>query len=345
MTTRGEKRTSPESRVFPPGMRVESPGAGSDANAHWRDLTSLIGGLSGDVTEDSLLGAVEELRDIVGGPLGRYVLEIGRFIDEGGKYSGGLADQYYPSSSVSMFLDKNQRSEDVQFCGGIDSLVTADTISSGTPIVLGAKGPGKLFIVANAGTDTEGFITATGTSVNRNTGVETGSDTDVIKISGLTTDSGSTDADGNDIHGFSNASITSKWFTGAVTLSTTDVNLSDVDVWHVSFEQLNDQQFLELQTLDANLLTTNANAEFHAHLYTIKVKDGTCTITNVASLEIDGGDGLANKFWRLRRGNLGLSLDGRSDGFWVDVYMGPIASTYISDLGLKVWYKGSEMTR
>jgi hypothetical protein len=93
-----------------------------------------------------------------------------------------------------------------------------------------------LVVVINAGSDVVGDITVTGTTVDRNTGVETPADTDTITIDAVSTDNSTTDARSNPIHELVDAYITSKWFTGAVVFSTADVNLSDVDIYHCSFE-------------------------------------------------------------------------------------------------------------
>jgi hypothetical protein len=186
-----------------------------------------------------------------------------------------------------------------------------------------------------------GDITVTGTTVDRNTGVQTGSDSVTVTLDGATTDTSSTDAQSNVIHGFSKAYITSKWFTGSVTISTTEVDLSDVDVYHCSFEQLNDLPGMTINTFDVNAKSTNANAWAYFYLYSLKVTGDQCIIANEAALSVASGDAIANQYWRLRRGNLGVALDGSTDGMWVESYLGPAAQTYWDDLSLKVWVSES----
>lgn len=222
--------------------------------------------------------------------------------------------------------------------GGLLSLATGQALDASPTNITVSKGTGKLLVVVNSGTDTAGSITVTGTSVDRNTGATTASDTDTLTVSGTSTDNSSTDTNGNTKHAITAAYLTSKWFAGTVTLSTTDLTLTDVDVYHVSFEQFGDAGGLTLQALDANLFTTNANAEFDAYLYTVAVTGGACAITLAAELHVgaDGEPAIANKYWRLRRGNLAQALDGANDGVFLDVHYSN-APAYVEDVTLKVW--------
>lgn len=200
------------------------------------------------------------------------------------------------------------------------------------------KGIGKLIIVINAGSDLNGEITITGTSVDRNTGATIPADTDTITVDALTTDGTTTDSNGNTVHSFTGAYISSKWFTGTVTLSTADLTLTDVDVYHVSFEQVNDSENLVINTFDANIFTTNVNAEFDSYLYTLHVTGDKCDIHNEADIHVgaDGETAIANKYWRLRRGGINEALDGLTDGFWVDVHYAN-SPVYVEDVTVSVW--------
>lgn len=239
---------------------------------------------------------------------------------------------------LSSYDAEPARGSESNLHGGILSLATGQALNSVPTDLVVTKGIGKLIIVINAGSDISGSITITGTSVDRNTGATTGADTDTITVDALTTDNSDTDSNGNTRHSFTGAYITSKWFHGTVTLSTANLTLTDVDVYHASFEQFNDQSDLELATFDVNLLATNANAEFDAYLYSLEVTGDKCDVSREASLNL-GADGLtaiANKYERLRRGNIAKALDGSTDGIWVDVYYSNSPS-YIEDVNIKVW--------
>jgi hypothetical protein len=194
-------------------------------------------------------------------------------------------------------------------------------------------------VVVNAGTALVGSITITGTSVDRNTGVSTPGDTDTITVDSLTVDASDTDANGNDRYAFVGGYMSSKWFTGTVTLSTADLTLTDVDVYHVSFEQFNDSSNLVINTFDANIFTTSANAEFDAYLYCLVATAGNkATITRCASLNVGAGgeSAIANKYWRLRKGSIAKVLDGSTDGVWVDVHYSN-SPAYVEDVTMKLW--------
>lgn len=223
--------------------------------------------------------------------------------------------------------------------GGLGSLSTGDPLDSVPTDIVVSKGTGKVMVVVNAGSDLSGTITITGDTIDRNTGVKTASDTDTIAVTGLTTDSSDTDTNTNIRHDFTDAYISSKWFTGSVTLSTTDLTLTDVDTYHVSFEQFNDHDATKIVTLDANLFTTNAAAEFDCYLYSIEVTNDKCAVSRLASLNIgaDGETALANEYWRERRGNIGKEINCNTDGIWVEFFLANSPS-YVEDLTLKVWY-------
>lgn len=222
--------------------------------------------------------------------------------------------------------------------GGILSLDTASPLNPTPTNITVTQGSGKLFIVVNAGSDLVGSVTFTGTTIDRDTGVTTPSDTDVVTINGLTTDSSTTDTNGNTVHGFSNAYMTSKWFTGSVTISTSDVTLTDVDTYHCSFEQFNDTASVEIDTFDINVLPTNASAELDAYLYSVVNNSGILTVAKEAEVHL-GADGLtvvANKYYRLRRSNIAKDLDCSSDGIFIDAHYSN-SPAYIEDATIKVW--------
>jgi len=242
--------------------------------------------------------------------------------------------------ALTMYDAEPARSSVTNVHGGLLKTNDAETLGPATPAndVSVSKGIGKIMIVINAGTDVSGTITVTGESIDRDTGASTGADTDTITVNALTTDGSDTDTNGNPRHSFTGAYITSKWFTGTVVLSTSTLNLSDIDVYHVSFEQYNDQTSITLNTFDANIFTTNVNAEFDAYLYALEVTGDKCDVSRQASLNVgaDGETAIANKYWRLRRGNIAKALDGSTDGIWVDVHYSN-SPAYVEDVTLKLW--------
>ena len=270
------------------------------------------------------------------GDLGSDEAEDGQVLVADG--SGGTTWETKISQVVLSAYDAEPaRASETNLHGGLLSLGTGDGLDSGTPINI-TKGTGKILIVVNAGGDFDGGLTITGTSVDRETGATTGSDTDDIVVDALSTDTSDTDGNGNDRHAFSGAYISSKWFTGAVQITTADLTLTDVDTYHVSFEQFNDNPSYTIQTFDMNVLTAHVNAEIDAYLYSLVVTGSKCVIAREASLNVgtDGEPAIANQYWRLRRGNIGKVMNGSKDGIWVDVFYSN-SPAYVEDATIKVW--------
>ena len=240
--------------------------------------------------------------------------------------------------SFSMYDAEPARGSETSLDGAFIAIATAQPLNSSPTDLVVSKGTGKLVVVINAGSDLAGDITVTGTSVNRDTGATTADDTDTLTVDALTTDNSDTDTNGNTRHAVVGGYITSKWFTGTVTLSTTNLTLTDVDVYHVSFEQFDDTANITLDTFDANILTTNVAADFDAYLYAIVVTGDKCTISREASLNVgaDGETAIADRYWRLRRGNIAKAIDGTTDGTWVDVHYSN-SPAYVEDVSIKVW--------
>ena len=244
---------------------------------------------------------------------------------------------------LTMYDAQPERASETNWNGAFLSLATGQPLDSVPTDIVVTKGIGKIVIVVNAGGDFAGEITVTGETIDRDTGASTPGDTDTITVDTLTTDNSSTDSNGNTKHEIIDAYITSKWFTGTVTLSTTNLTLTDVDVYHCSFEQVNDQPSLILNTFDINLFTTGTAAELDAYLFDLHVTGDKCLIELEAELHLgaDGETAIANKYWRLRKGNVNETLDGTTDGFWVDMHYSNTPSQ-IEDVTAKVWLTCSQ---
>lgn len=231
--------------------------------------------------------------------------------------------------------------------GFIHEVVTGETTSSGSPSGNIPVGVAKLLIVINAGSDTDGTITINGTSVDPDTGSETGSDTEDITISGVTTDSSTTDANSQTVYDFTNAYISSKLWTGNVTVSTTDVNLSDFDAYAISYEDFDENVDVFVEALEFNIRSNNASAWFSARLYELSF-----TVGKVASFQVldDGASNTAeivrqasainaDEHYKLRRGNLNAVIDGTLGGVILEVFLGPLASAFWESVNGKIVYR------
>lgn len=245
----------------------------------------------------------------------------------------------YTPVCFSEFLETNTKNLDQQMHGGFTQVVDGESLASGDPITF-THGLGKVLIVVKAGTTSSGTLTITGTTVDRNTGIETPADTNDITLTGVTTDGSTTDAEGNTRHAFTKAYISSNWFKGSITITTADLDLSEVDIYNVSFEQVNDTPDMTLETLDASLYATNNSAWFYGYLYVLDVDSTakTCNLIRQASLELPAGDTAADRRYRLRKGLLNYAMNGTSDGFWVELFFGPGSLSYFTDINIKVWF-------
>lgn len=221
--------------------------------------------------------------------------------------------------------------------GALVPLVTGHDLSAGDLTLTGAteQGIGRLIMVVNTASDFAGTITATGTVVDRETGAETGAQVSTMTIDSLTTDGTTTDANGQERHDLTSAYITDKWFTGDVVISSSDTTITDLDVYHCSFEQFNDAPSIRIDALDMNFLCTTAtSASLSARLYTVIVTGDAVDITPIA--EYVESTFVTGRYYRVRRGDLNVTLDGVTDGiFLTTAYLG--SPSKFADAGTKVW--------
>jgi hypothetical protein len=246
----------------------------------------------------------------------------------------GMLATFREDISFSDYIETNQRTNEHHMHGEIASLATAQAINSGGGFSV-SPGISRIMLVVLAGSDLVGDITLTGTSVDRDTGAETASDTEVLSINGLTTDGSDTDAAGNHRESYTKAYVTTKWWRGSVALTTADVTLTDVDVYSITFDQFDGEPVVSLDAFDVTFSLVTGATDFFAYLYTV-VNTGTDTwdVTRIASV----GDVSANLpvgDYRFRRGALAISLDGSTDGIFVTMF--PATNNRFEDITVKIW--------
>ena len=244
--------------------------------------------------------------------------------------------------TLPMYVDKATRGKKISQFGGMEKIIDAGAVSTGSPQA-GTNGCGKLLFVVNAGSDMVGDITITGDTVDRNTGAITSSDTEVVTLSGVTTDTSDTDAAGNVRHGLEHAYVTSKWFQGAFSVSTTETNVSDFDVWNVAFHQFGDTPTgVELDTIDFTAIATNTTAWLYAYIYSVEQTNGTCDITREGSIELPAsGIVAADLNHRRKIGGIAKALDPSQDGIWFEIHPGPFNQTYWENLSTAIIYQAT----
>ena len=322
--------------LFIGGIKVRSPNPGDDAG-YWkyaREEKQI------QFTESAVPSDHASEHEVGGGDLVNH--------DD---LTGFVADEHIPLAGVTLDVQQHlsiydpspARSSESNIYGGILSLAVGQSLDSVPTDIPVTKGIGKMMVVINAGSDVSGSITVTGNTIDRNTQAKTLGDTETITVDAVSTDNSTTDANGNPQHLFTGAYITSKWFYGTVTLSTTDLTLTDVDVYHVSFEQFGDNPGITLDIFDAYLITTNVSAEFDAYLYAVEITGGKCNISILGALHVGAGGetAIANKYERLRSGDIAKTLDGTTDGIWIDVHYSN-SPAYVEDVTIKIWYTQSQ---
>lgn len=327
------------------GMRILAKNDPNAINVRWKTIAQIASTVPTLVTTVNSKWTINQTKastDIVGfetaGTEQWKIDTSGNIVDSAGN---NLVDGRDVSDPLlvpwTSYIDIKERLAVYEIHGGFLSISTANALDSVPTNITDTVGLGKIVVSVIAGSDVSGSITVTGTSVDRNTGAETASDTDVLTVDAVTTDGSDTDASGNNRYSFTGAYMTSKWFLGSVTLSTADLTLTDVDVYQIAFEQNNDNTDWDVQTFDMTALSTNASAWLYAYLYTVEPTGDKVNITRLASLELPAAKVNANLPYRLRRGNLATTLDGSTDGVFINVFPGPLASTYWEDMTIKVW--------
>lgn len=239
---------------------------------------------------------------------------------------------------LATYVDIKARNAVQNIHGNFFEIATAQPLDDTPTDLVFTNGIGKFVLIVNAGTDYAGTITVTGTSVNRDTGAETGADTEDIVIDALTTDASAADANGTIVHDLTGAYISSKWWKGSVTLSTADLTLTDVDVWGIAFEQLNDDPTAIVETIDMTLLCNNTAGWADLYFYIVNVTAPKCNIGTVVDMHVTTAESTADRYYRLREGSLAASMDGSTDGGWAELALGPPQQAYWEDINLKVWF-------
>jgi hypothetical protein len=172
--------------------------------------------------------------------------------------------------------------------------------------------------------------------------VATAGDVDVIAVDVLTVETSGTDTNGVNIWDFTDGYLTDRWFKNVVKITTEDTSFTDIDVYHVSYEQFNDEPNVILDTFDINIRKTNTGY-FSAHLYVIQNNDLGVTqkfdiydaVDEVGKQRLLYASGDVNEWYRLRAGQLGITLNCNRDGVWVETFF--TGTNAHEECGIKVW--------
>ena len=112
--------------------------------------------------------------------------------------------------------------------------------------------------------------------------------------------------------------------------------MTDIDIYHCSFEQFGDVRSIHLRSIDIKVLCDDGNgASLSAHMYVVDVTGDKVNILPVAEI-VRTGDFVSGHQYRLRKGDIDIELDGRTDGIFVNLsYLGSPAK--FRDADMKVW--------
>ena len=123
----------------------------------------------------------------------------------------------------------------------------------------------------------------------------------------------------------------------AVTISTSDVTLTNVDTYGIAFEQLNDDATVQLETIDITMECTNATAWADLYFYMIEVTAPKCDIETVVDMHISVAESEVEKYYRKRRDLENIPMDGTTNGGWAELILGPLNQNYWEDNNITLW--------
>ena len=136
--------------------------------------------------------------------------------------------------------------------------------------------------------------------------------------------------------------ISDKWFTGIPIGVAEDIIITgtgttvptDIDVYHISFEQFNDATYIGLVTADMNYKVVTPD-KMSAYIYTVEVTGDKVSLTKQGEHVRTALQHVAGQMYRIRRGNMGIELDGTTDGIYLTITMN--GNSQFADVGIKVW--------
>lgn len=253
-----------------------------------------------------------------------------------GIFENKIPSYTYPIS-MNTYVDKPVRGKVLNQFGGFTATLMGGTLASGSPQAFDI-GIGNVTIVLLAGADFTGSMTITGVSVDLLTGTETPGDTEVIAVDELSTDTSDTDAQGNPRHGITSVYISEKYFKDGCVLSTTDLNISDLDIYSIVYKQFIEREHVAIQGMDITALSTSSSAWFYGYFYACRqVLLRKYDIIRSINFELPLGSVAADTHYSNRRDGLNMAIDARYDGGWLELYFGPLNQTYWEDINVKIW--------
>lgn len=209
------------------------------------------------------------------------VIDLGGFplINVGGVV--GLQQEFTEKHTI----EAPSRDTVMSLGGGIYALGAGGSISSGSPLTVD-PGRSHIALVVNTAPDYIGSLTFTGTIVDPNTGIAaSGSEDITISAATLTTDASTTDAGGNTVYNLQSVVVTESVFAGSVDISTSDMNITDVDAYAIMWTKRRNlaTTVYGLDSVEFLGWPNATSARMYLHTYTV-TRVGGGRIFNIASV-------------------------------------------------------------
>jgi len=226
------------------------------------------------------------------------------------------------------YLDTITRKAVLDMWGGTNTLSSVETIDPTTNLTL-TSGTSKLLLAVVSGSDVVGEIKITGTYRNR-TSWELVNTTETITLDGLTTEV----VEGLE---YTNAYLTSFWWTNTITIWTTNANINHLDVVQLAFDQVGEHQNYTIEELDVTFRKSNANGGVNSSFYSVEDGNNRVNVTKLFTLETLEGSGVGDAMYRQKRNNgILFNVNGSHSGFFVRIIPLPLTQSYIEDMTVRV---------
>ena len=244
------------------------------------------------------------------------------------------------TSLWSWTAERNVKTGLANLAGGMTNLVSDQALSNGSPINVTLNTAQLLVVLKTGGAPLPGSMKFTGTKVSP-LGVETPAFEEDIAVDVLTTNGTSTTTNGTVIRDMENAYISRDQFRGTVTISTTDLNMTAVDVCSFVYAA---NPWSSAATMDAALFSatpTNSGAKVDILIYHIDKggwADNKVTIKTVFHLE-STGTLQADQLLSLRKISVPpyTIVPSEYDGIMINAAFYPTAQTYWDSINLGLW--------
>jgi len=243
--------------------------------------------------------------------------------------------------SYHWYIEKNQRTGVQTFLGGLSQLVTGGNVNSAANMAVNTSCSRLLFVINSAG-DANGTITITGTQYSEETKLLTPNATETITINGVSTDGTANTSLGTPKYDFDNAYLSTHYFTGNCSVSTTDVNLTNVNAYAACIRQKPLLNAFKIASVSVCAQPTNVAAELDLITYTVAEEraEKRVSIHPVDHLQIDGDIPVVrtNNIIHVGRSNVTPWLDTPCyEGFFINLGFYPAGQQYWEQVEITAW--------